>query len=418
MSAEFVPHNFNLFTHKPLVLSVQESSILECQSLNSLENASIIEFKSTGFNALYKDLSEVYLKLSVKLCKNDGTDFAETDLVQPNLENNALFSFFKSVYVTIGSTPVHSSESNHHYCQFIETVLSYDTPSADARLSPQMFFVQPTADKLGAITKNSCIVELYGKVQLINLDKLLIPMVDVNFRFNLEQPSFYIKEKSADGNAKLKFTDARLFIRHVQPINEISLTHEKMLTTRNAIYQGKRGIVVSQTIAKGLRNLNLPNFWHGISPHLLVCGFVENDAYVGTRNKSAYDFKNFNLSSFQFMINGSPFPKQAYNFKNDETHKSYSHVYAKMYEALGYSNTTRSCLVSQDSFLKNNFFLIHDNTQSYTALSDLQIPNSNTTIGVTGVFSKPLATSVTVLLYLLLPSHFEINGKREVKVIV
>lgn len=58
MSAEFVPHNLNLFTHKPLVLSVQESSVLECQSLNSLENATLIEFKSTGFNALYKDLSE------------------------------------------------------------------------------------------------------------------------------------------------------------------------------------------------------------------------------------------------------------------------------------------------------------------------------------------------------------------------
>lgn len=336
--------------------------------------------------------------------------------MQPNLENNALFSLFKSVYVTIGSTPVHSSESNHHYCQLIETLLSYDIPSADARLSSQMFFVKPTPEKLGAITKNSCIVELYGKVQLINLDKLLIPMLDVNFRFNLEQPSFFIKEK-ADGTAKLKFTDARLLIRHVLPINEISLTHEKMLTTRNAIYQGKRGIVVSQTIAKGLRNLNLPNFWHGISPHLLVCCFVENDAYVGARDKSAYEFKHFNLSSFQFMINGSPFPKQAYNFRNDDTHESYSHVYSKIYETLGYSNTSKSCLISEESFLKNHFFLIHDNTQSNIALSDLQTPNSNTTIGVTGVFSKPLESSITVLLYLLLPSHFEVTDKREVKVI-
>lgn len=416
--SEFVPHNFNLFSQKPIVLSVQESSVLECQSLNSLENATLIEFKSTGFSSLYKDLSEVYLKLTVKLCKNDFTDYSATDTEQPYLENNSLFSMFKSVYVSLGATPVHSSESNHHYCQFIETVLSYDVPTANARLGSQMFFVNPSKEKLGAVTKDSCTVELYGKVQLINLDKLLIPMVDVTFRFNLEQPSFFIKEKSAEGKARIKFTDARLLIRHVLPINEISLAHEKMLTSRNAVYQGKRGIVVSQTIAKGLRNLNLPNFWHGISPHLLVCCFVENEAYVGSSNKSSYEFKNFNLSTFQFMINGSPFPKQAYNFKFDEKHKSYSHLYSKMYEALGYSNTTKSCLISEESFLKNQFFLVHDNTHSFNALSDIQLPNTNTTIGVTGVFSKPLETSVTVLLYLLLPSHFEITGQREIKVII
>ena len=412
---EYIPEELDIFSERPIIMSVNDSEIIEYSALNSVENSTLLEFHSNSYGDRYKDLSNMYLKLKLKIVKHDGSDYVATDVEQGHLISNALHSIFRTAYTSLNGTNVHSVESNYHYKEFIETTMNYSVESAASRLSTQLFIPDPTPAKLSEISKNSAIFELYGRINLMNLDKLLIPNVDFNLRMSLENSDFFIKEKN-EKKSILKFLDAKLFIRHVIPNTEILLAQEKMLGSgRPAVYQYKRGVVLTQNLAKGVTNLNIQNFYNGgIKPCMILFSMVENASYVGTRTSSPHEFKHFGLNTFSFTINGMNRPSNPYEMKDN----CYSHVFSRLYETLGYQNSDKSSMVNLKNFSTNRFFMAHDLTNNNMALSDVEDPYSNCNIGVTGTFSTPLQTPISCILYLLLPSRFEISANREVKVII
>jgi hypothetical protein len=419
---EYIPEELDIFTQQPLLMSVANQEVIECSSLNSVENSTIIEFKSSGFMDKYKDLGSVFLKLKLRLMKSDGTKYDSTKPVevdQPNLVNNALHSLFKGLYISLNGTSVHSVEDNYHYKEYIESTMNFGIEYASTRLSTQLYLPRSTPETLGKVSYNSKTFDLYGKINVMCLDRLLIPGVDVIFRFSLENSDFYIQEDPTK-KSLLKLLDAKLYVRHVTPISDLLLSHEKFLSAgKNAIYEFKRGVVITQNIPIGVTSLNIANFYNGgIRPSLAIFCMVENSAYVGSRAKNPFEFKPFELTSFNFIVNGSSKPSNGYEMRMTKDEKCYSQVFSKIYEAMGYHNTDKSALITMENFEKDHFFIAHDLTNSNTPLSDINEGYSNVTIGVNGSFATPLKSAVTCLLYLLLPSRFEITGKREVKIVV
>lgn len=422
---EYIPEELDIFTQRPILMSIVDQNVIETSSLNSVENSNLIEFKSSAYMDKCKDLNAVFLKLKLRLLKDDGSVYnhnetTKVDEVQPNLITNALHSIFKGVHISLNGTNVHSVEDNYHYKEFIETTLNFGIEAAQTRLSSQLYIPNASQERLGEVSRDSSVFDLYGKVNVMNLDRYLIPGVDANFRFSLENSDFYINEKSATKKSVLKILEAKLYVRHVTPISDLLLSHEKFLASgKQAIYEYKRGTVISQNIPTGVTNLNIPNFYNGgVRPSLIIFAMVDNSAYAGSRSSNPFEFKPFGLTSFNFVVNGSSKPSNSYEIRMEKGEKCYSQVFAKLYEALGYHNNDKSAIITKENFAKDHFFIAHDLTSNNSALSDVNEPYSTVNIGVSGSFNKPLKSTVTCLMYMLLPSRFEVSGNREVKVIV
>lgn len=354
---EFIPSELDILANKPVLLSINDSSVLEYTPLNSLDNAKSIEFLSLAYNDRYKDLSWAFLKLRVQILKNDLTLFKDDgtlDKIQPHLATNALHSIFKSAYVSLGSTNVRSVESNYAFKEWLEATLNFDIESASSRLSSQHYVPNADGVALTKLTKDSKIVELYGKINLMNLSKLLIPGISVSFKFNLSEPDFYMVEDTTKTLTKsiIKIHSARLYLRHVSTSAEILLTHEKLLSSgRPAVYEYKRGDVVTQNVARGVSNLNIQNFYNGVKPSLIAFGMLSNDVYSGKRTSNPFQFTPQKLTSFNFVVNGSSKPINPYTFINNEKESSYSHIFSSIYESLGYHANDRTTLITRYDFI-------------------------------------------------------------------
>lgn len=387
---------------------------------------------------IHKDLSNIFLRLRARIVRSDGSDWTET-ITEPDstdrtktktkstkemqgyLISHSLFSIFKSCHVSLNGINVHSVESNLHYREWIEMTLNFNRETASNRLAgTTLYAIDNDAEVSRSASLNSKAFELFGKVGVLNVSKLLIPNVTLNLRFSLENSDFFFMEPQADKEtgvrSALKITDARLYVRHVMPTVELMVSHEKILSgnTRNAIYEMKKGVVLTQNLSAGLTSLMIPNFYTGIRPALIVFGMVENEAFVGNRKKNPYDFAPHGLKHMNFLINGVPKPSHPLEFSLTETENYTSQIFTHLYQALNYHQTDKSIIITQDSFAKDHFLIPLDLTASGTALSDSNEMLQNVTIGLSGSFKNALKTTITCVLYLLVPSRFEITGSRAI----
>lgn len=414
MPFEFVPEQLDLFTSRPLILGVVDNSIVEHTPLNSLDGATSLVFESHAFNDRMKDLDHVHLLIKFKLMKRDGTAYTDADVTQPSLVNNFLFSMFKSAFITLNGVSIHSQEINYHMKEYIECGLNNSTSTIENRLSSQLFFADYEDERLKTIAKNSKLIEMYGKINLVNTGRLLLSGVSFGLRLNFETPDFFLNETGTK-NAVIKITEAKLLVRHVNLNPELGLSIERKLQSNVATYEYNRGTVCSVNIPSGLTSLNVPNLYNGIRPNLAIFMMVDHQAHLGNISLNPWKMEPFGLQNFSFVFDGNLNPPNGYSFGG--TDENYTQIFAKLYEALGYHNLDRSAFVTQENFKTNNFMIAHDLTAFSTGMSQILDPIQQVSIGVTGKFKEALTKPITCLLYLLLPSKFEIAANRSISVI-
>lgn len=279
----------------------------------------------------------------------------------------------------------------------------------------QGFVPDGDEDTLRSMVKDSKTFELYGRVNLLNLNRLLLTGVSLSLRLNMENQDFiFIENKES---SKLKLLDAKLHIRHVLPRDELMLSIERRLLSSNAVYEFKRGEIYTQNIASTTSNLNLPNFYVGPKPSLVIYTQIDNQAFSSKRSKDPFVFEPFELNSFQFTVNGVAKPQTRLEFKMTDDEQSYAYLFGKIIEALGLHNEDRNTTITMENFKTSRFFIVDDISAFGYGTSDIGNFNEQCTIGVSGTYAKPLKSTVTAMLYVLVGGRFEITSHRNVLMI-
>jgi hypothetical protein len=415
---EYFPDELSVFNARPTMLSVSDSQIHELNPLNSLESSNVIEFLSQPYSNKLKDLSSIYLQLQIQLLKADGT--AHSGDGQGRLANNIMSTLFESAYVSLNNTLVSAVDANLGFKEFWETSLNYGTETSAARLLSQGYNPEDDAEVLQELTKDSVVRELYGKINLCSLSKLLIPGVSFQLKLNRAMNPYYLIENPTTFSSPsiVKILSAKLFVRHVTIKDDLMEATERHLTKHNAIYEMKRGLVLSMNIPANTSNLNIPNVYHGAIPSLVGFTLVTNKAFTGSdRVVSPFNFNHNKLKTFTFTLNGDPRPLIPYTITNEAKNKSFARAFSSVYEALGLDEQDKSCAVTMDNFMTDHFMIFQDLTPYKTALTEVNNLSSSVTLGLTGTFSAASTEALTCLVYLLLPSKFEISHDRSVKVI-
>jgi hypothetical protein len=113
---EHMLSSLNIFQpNSPIQTNILTKRLVSYKPISSLDNRSVIEFLIKDSGDVYKDLSSFHLRLKVKLCKKNVTDFTESDDNLPVVVNNLLHCLFEQCNVYFNGTLVTPSEDNYHY---------------------------------------------------------------------------------------------------------------------------------------------------------------------------------------------------------------------------------------------------------------------------------------------------------------
>ena len=463
---ECMKSELDFFTPHPIQSSILKTEEIVYKPVASLDNTSLIEFVSLGHGDTYRDLSSIYLKLRIKMFKNQKNEVIGDD--SPSTVNNIMHSLFKQCFYMNGK-PIAQTDHNYHYRAYIENLLNYGSDAATTHLESVGWYIDdgkmdydgtgststppnpgdgkkrrkrdetnPLAStsntntssgtsnatgensgqkKRQAVFAKSCEVELMGKIHgdMFNQSKLLLNNIDLRVILATENPSFYIMSKNDKDEAYIKILDATMYMNHVTINPNVLLAHEKVLLKTKAVYPYKRVEVKTFTIPSGSRTLSVDNVIIGQLPNLLVFGMVSNAAYSGNLLKNPYNFKHNKMSQFNLCINGTYLPNSPITCDYSGDNPVSTRGYNTLFKGTGIHFFDKGHQITKKFYDNGCFLLAFDLTTdiSYNSESCTNLLNQGT-IRIEGQFSENLAEATTCIVYAEYDAAIEIDKDRNI----
>lgn len=308
---------------------------------------------------------------------------------------------------------------------FLENAINYGNESANLHLDT-IIWEMDTPNHFDSFDTNTGLktrgmmfpideeVELVGRLHLdmFNTSKYLLNGVDFLLTFELNRPDFYLMKKNEKNTSELEILDATLYMEHVKLNPEVSLSHEKLLENKMAMYNYKRVDVRNFLIPANASSFSLDNVHNGALPELMIIGFVDTNAYNGDVKKNPFNFQHFNLSDFTASVNGYEITPRNLEFDFDKKNPKSQRAYFQFFKQLNFHRFDRSNQVTRDLYNNGLFLLAYDLTpdRGVDCANILQ----GGAIRLSGKFTKPLANSITAIVYMQFDADLGIDKARNV----
>ena len=421
---ECMKSELDLFQPPSIQTNILKNEEVAYKPITSLENQSVIEFACYGHADSYLDLSSINLCLKFQITKNDGNPYKETDVNQPGMVNNMLHSLFRQVNISLNGKNINSTDGNYSYRAYIEQLLNYGDDAYKTHLQLPGWTLEPkNLDTLAAndglktrsnLTKNSSIVEVYGKLHadMLNQPLFLLNNVDLRIALTLNKPEFYLLGVDTD-TSLVKVIEATLYIKHAHINPNILIAHHKMLENTTAKYHYKRNEIKSFTIPSGGNSISLDNIVLGQLPTNLIFMMVDNDAYAGKRSKNPYNFKHNKMTSFALYVNGVQIPNEPIhmNFSNGTM---YARAYSTLFTANGILHTPQGNLITKEMFKDGYFMLAFDLTADMSSNESCNSLMNQGSLRIEARFGEAINSTKTCLVYLEYDTTLEIDKNRNI----
>lgn len=402
------------------------------QPLNALTNADIIEFIVPATSNEVIDMNNISLYVKAKIVKLDGTNIDEADTIHP--VDNFLQSLFRHTEVSVNGQLITRSSRDNSYKDYMKRILLRDTPYNTAKKQFQnrlVGFCMTEAGKGDATTiandsaakqrakwiAGSKTFELRGtpQVDLFETDRSLIPGADLQLKFYLNDPAFFLQRPKTTGTRyKVVFETVELYVRRmtVAPsfVNELNST----LKTKNAIYPMLRSEMTSLTLPQGIMQFTKENLSRGPLPKRVFIGLVDAKAYAGDFSMDPFNFQHFNISEIALFENGFPIAQQPLktDFKNNnETTINAYHLLLETIGAIGENALT--CPIDYERFCSGSTIF------AFSRAPDLDVgcshlPNQTGNLTLRINFAEALSSAVTCIVMLQFDSRMEINEYKNI----
>lgn len=431
MTYECHLNQLDLFSRKNVILSVTHTTTQELSPLSSIENAKYLEFLSFGYDSSYRDVSNIYMHLKVRLMKN-ATEAHAAESKQ-TLAANTMNSLFSGVNVYYNNKNILSQDSSMaNHVSYIQNLCNYDAASAGIHLSnvpflpdePNAFENQSPAaagatnpkndnyDKRVKMFNGSKEVNLYGRLNLNVSDRLLIPQVDLKIILEFGRQDVFILADKSEDTSVLRILEASLYIPHYHLNNDLLLSHEMLLKNNPIVYPFVRTTIKNFTYTSGLSVINLENAFVGEIPRKVLLCMLTTEAFLGAKNYNCYNYRHFDCTSMSCSVNGElvDIPLK-FDFKSPNKIQS-SRGYANLLQVLNYHKTGQTHGISKELYdggaFINGFQLIPELDATCSSLSRDGIVKFNLT------FATPLEKSITVLVYGEFESEIMVDEYRNI----
>ena len=310
-----------------------------------------IEFNIPGGRE-YVDLTRSYFRMKVNFKKAAGGNLvaAESLWGAPNLFHTMIAQ--PSVY--LNGKLVSEQTDTYAYKAYLETLLNYSKEAGETHLRTQGWYEaldHPTVLTAANIDKGTpnaaytnleeepkkalnnawklqdrmtagkdCILISRPHIDIFNVNRLIIPGVDLKIRFTMNVPDFFMNGVALHGRLKpedIKMTLHLCLVRlRSDKFKEISA--KRLGLGKTIYYPTVRSEIRVFPIPNGKKNFEANDVFNGRIPDRVVLGMVHQLGYHGEVTRNPFCFEKFNLSSIKQVIEGEEYPYQTLNLNHDK----------------------------------------------------------------------------------------------------
>ena len=366
--------NFELTSLPMTCTSIDDVIYNEIQSSNSLGDSDIIpvEFHIASNQDYYTDLSNTELYLKVRIVHEDGSPLKDDEIVTPI--NNFGHSMFKEMSVTLNDTLVTKSTTMYPFKSYIQTTLNYGESAKETWLQGCLYFPdthgeafdQTNSDggtpinqggvKRFKLAKESKIMDMILRpcIDLFHQDRPLLPSIDIKIKMTRSSSKFCLMVHEPNAHRyKVQILQASLIARQIKVNESIAIAHQTALHRGiSCKYPIPRCECLSFTIGANVLDVNKANILNGILPNTLVIGLTGNDSFHGSYNKSPFNFRPFDISSLNLIVNGRSYPTKPLEpkFKNEQLGNQYIRCYNTLFRGTVRQYADCGNLISREQY--------------------------------------------------------------------
>ena len=216
--------------------------------------------------------------------------------------------------------------------------------------------------------------------------------------------------KAASRKYKFEIRDLRLFVKTLNLHDGLALDIARKLDIQPARYGLRRTMIKSLLISKGDTEFNA-NLYIEEVPRRLVLALIANDAFIGNKNKSPFNFEHFNVREVNVYCNGRVYPATPYNL--DYATNNYVRAYHDMQENIGTAWSVESNGIDYAMFKTGWCIYVFSLTNSMENEPGFELIREGTT-SITIRFKQPLGGNVTLIAYAEMDSLLMIDKYRTV----
>lgn len=413
-----------LFDQPPVQTDIQSYYLQEYFPLNTLNTAGPLEFTIEGNTEEYIDVNDIRLYVQAQVKQSDGS--ALDGACKAALANLPIATLFRDVSLHIGATQVEGGQMMYPYLGYFSNVLEFASGAQKTHMQ-SLGWYKDTAGKFEAgdntnkgfqqrqaMIEADKTFELYGPLYLnfFRQPQYLVSNTPMRVKLLPSEPEFACNVHTASKSVKIEFKKVILYVPRMRMNPSVINGHEAGLAKRNALYPLQHAEVTTFTIPKGQSSYVEEHLFPYQCPKLCIVAFVENEAFNGAYAKNPFHFQHFNLTELALyhggaVVNGHPFTP---DFKNDLCMRDYMNLM----EVFKYSNTENDNGLTKEDFTKGYTFYAYDLTPDRSLGEPHRQAIIRKDFRLQLTFSKPLSSTINVLLYCVYDSQIEITKLRDV----
>jgi hypothetical protein len=208
-------------------------------------------------------------------------------------------------------------------------------------------------------TFKSAEVETYGLVHgdLFNVPLILLPRVQLQFKFTASKGDFYVMSSKTDGGAVLKFLDVALHVRQVKPSPTIQLEHAKLLEKVNARNDMTSVALKTFTLGAGSKSVSIENDVLGTLPNGMFFTMFRIADFTGSADINPYLFRHFGLNLFVVYVNWRQVHVEVFSL-NTASAKNCTIAYQTLFSGLGIDHGNTGIQITPTQYMNRSFILV------------------------------------------------------------
>lgn len=333
------------------------------------------------------------------------------------LEDNFFHSLFSAVDVSVNGTSTSPHNSNYPYTAYIQNRCNFT--SDQVLTMGALFGYNKTKEERNKLIFDSAPNTVSGvipiKSPLFNCPKDLISFSDVRIILTrVQKGEFYFRYST--GSYSFKIIRAILFVRKNKIRAEFQAFIESYLAQGNLLRWFMNDFRSFTKTYSGLgTDIIEDNLFHSIVPKTLVFGFVDNNAYNGSKDKNPFKFENLDkkICEIAIYVNGRlfPYPQIKMDFETNETHLMYNTTMT----TLGGHDTPDPPIITKSQFDNGEATLFAFNfcTDQKSGRNQTTLFNQPATVRIHVKLKEPLPSkNVTLVAYYEVQSLLSCNKSR------
>ena len=380
LPTESTHSSLDLF-EKPSLLVAFENGFEQSVGPVYTANGPTLEFKVVGDRNNFINMEQIYLGLSCRINKADGSALSwhATDADQqdkPVFVSNVLHSLFSDCEVYANGIKISSANGVYGHKAYLETEFSHTKAAKETWLKCQGYRYEETPDQVGdgstirdlnELTRQSAIQTFYGRlsVDFFTCQKLLLPNVSLRIKLVRARDDFVTISDAAGKHYTVEIMNAHLFVRKLTVTDMVFTSIERALLKSPAIYEYTEVLPKTFVIPGGQNSWKHEDIYMKEPIRRLAIAMNTNAAFGASNVNNPFHYGKHDLRSITVLRNGLPIVGTPLETTDNKR------AYYKTHQALAFGHSSHSIPLDQ---FENHFVLVFDLTSTEEASHDFIHP--------------------------------------------